>query len=85
MTTSAAGRKTVPAAEANRRFSRLLRDVRGGRTVLITSHGRPVASMAPVGGAAAVASAARRALFDRLESEPMAKAGRWTRDDLYKR
>jgi prevent-host-death family protein len=38
----------VPAAEANRQFSRLLRAAASGKSVTITSHGRPVAVLGPV-------------------------------------
>lgn len=37
----------VTAADANRYFSKLLRDVRDGARVTITSHGRPVAEIGP--------------------------------------
>ena len=33
--------KAVSAADANRRFSELLRTVKKGRTVIVTSHGQP--------------------------------------------
>jgi len=39
---------TVSATEANRRFSRLLRDVESGGRVTITKDGRPVAILAPI-------------------------------------
>jgi prevent-host-death family protein len=45
--------KTVTAAEANRRFSKILREVRAGETVLVTSHGEPVATIAPANTAGA--------------------------------
>ena len=40
--------ETVSAAAANRRFSELLRRVRQGRRVIVTSHGRPVAKLVPI-------------------------------------
>jgi prevent-host-death family protein len=40
--------KIISAAEANRRFSELLRTVKAGRSVAVTSHGKPVARMVPV-------------------------------------
>ncbi|EQD47686.1 prevent-host-death family protein, partial [mine drainage metagenome] len=39
--------KAVSAADANRRFSQLLHDVRQGRSYIVTSHGRPVAKISP--------------------------------------
>jgi prevent-host-death family protein len=38
--------------EAKARFSEVLRKVRGGRTVTITYHGKPVAELRPIGRAA---------------------------------
>ena len=78
---------TMSAADANREFSKLLRRVRDGQSVTITSHGRPVAKLVPVSGADRVREAARTALFKRLKSQ---KGGRiakitWTRDELHER
>ena len=39
--------KAVSAADANRRFSELLRTVKKGRSVIVTSHGKPVAKSLP--------------------------------------
>jgi prevent-host-death family protein len=41
--------EAVSAADANRRFSILLRGVREGRTYVVTSHGKPVARLIPAG------------------------------------
>ena len=38
---------TVSAADANRDFSKLLRDVRNGNSVVITNHGKPIAKIIP--------------------------------------
>jgi len=73
----------VSAAEANRRFSELLRTVREGRSVVVTSHGRPVAKIVPIGREDKTATGARAALLARLRAEPVVEAGRWTRDELY--
>lgn len=75
--------KAVSAADANRRFSELLRTVRSGRSVLVTSHGKPVARIVPVGEDDRPAESARRTLFARLRTERVVKIGRWTRDELY--
>lgn len=75
--------KAVSAAEANRRFSELLRTVQKGRSVVVTSHGKPVARITPVVGDDRAAAAARAALFTRLKGERAVKSGRWTRDELY--
>jgi len=87
--------KAVSAADANRKFSLILRGVREGRSYVVTSHGRPVARIVPVesgegaatnvGASAAtkVGARARSALLARLKRQPVANARRWTRDELY--
>ena len=79
--------KTVSAADANRRFSDLLRGVRKGRSYVVTSHGRPVAKLIPAETDERHAEAARAALLERLRSQPAAQGDttgeRWTRDELY--
>ena len=75
--------KTVSAADANRRFSELLRIVKKGRSVVVTSHGKPVAKMTPLVDDNRAAEAAQALLFARLKRERAVKAGRWTRDELY--
>jgi prevent-host-death family protein len=75
--------QVVTAAEANRDFSRLLREVREGRSFTITSHGRPVARIGPVDLRLDEREAAKEALLERLRSQPTLNAGRWTRDELY--
>jgi prevent-host-death family protein len=71
----------VSAAEANRHFSRILQDVRGGRSYVVTAHGKPVARIIPCEAAATRQSA----LLHRLETQAVADIGRWTRDELYQR
>ncbi|WP_323989403.1 type II toxin-antitoxin system Phd/YefM family antitoxin [Nguyenibacter sp. L1] len=75
--------EAVSAADANRRFSFLLRGVRAGHSYVVTSHGKPVARLVPAGGHDNVADSARAALLSRLERQPVMNAGRWTRDELY--
>lgn len=78
--------KAIPAADANRKFSKLLREVKEGKTYVVTSHGRPVARIAPIQTKAALSttsSAARTSLLNRLRREPVVKIGRWKRDELY--
>ncbi|WP_296745631.1 type II toxin-antitoxin system Phd/YefM family antitoxin [Mesorhizobium sp.] len=74
--------ETVSAADANRRFSHILREVREGHSYVVTSHGRPVARIVPAGDEG-VASRSRAALLQRLERQIVVDAGRWTRDELY--
>jgi prevent-host-death family protein len=75
--------KTISAADANRRFSELLRTVQKGQSVVVTSHGKPVAKVVPVDENDLAAERARSALFARLKKERAVKSGRWTRDELY--
>jgi prevent-host-death family protein len=75
--------KAISAADANRRFSELLRTVRKGGSVVVTSHGKPVAKISPVIEDDRTAEAARSALFARLRRERVVNGGRWTRDELY--
>jgi prevent-host-death family protein len=75
--------QTVSAADANRRFSELLRTVKKGRSVVVTSHGKPVAKITPVVEDERVAEGARSALFARLRKGRAVNVGRWTRDELY--
>jgi prevent-host-death family protein len=74
--------ETVSAAEANRRFSAILRGVREGRSYVVTSHDRPVARILPA-GAARKTPAARALLLARLAAQPVVEIGRWQRDELY--
>lgn len=76
--------ETVSAAEANRRFSRILREVRDGRSYVVTSHGTAIARIVPAQHDDRVAAAARSALLARLADQPVVVVGqRWRRDDLY--
>jgi prevent-host-death family protein len=75
----------IPAAEANRHFSRLLREVREGRSYVVTAHGKPVARIVPCTEADAARGVARIALLKRLEAQPAIDIGPWTRDALYER
>jgi len=76
-------RKAISAAEANREFSSVLRRVRSGHTYVVTSHGRPVASIVPFAASGRLTTTARATLFERLKAAPVLSVGRWTRDELY--
>jgi prevent-host-death family protein len=73
--------KVIQASEANRQFSRILREVREGDTYTITAHGRPVARIVPA--ETDKREAARKRLLERLQKQPALRLGRWTREDLY--
>jgi prevent-host-death family protein len=75
--------ETITATEANRDFSRILREVGNGQTYIITSHGRPIARLVPTDEDESEREAARRRLFERVRSQPFRNIGPWTRDELY--
>lgn len=76
--------EAISAAEANRRFSRILSEVRRGRSYVVTSHGTPVARIVPARVDQGVADAAWQVLLNRLRDQPVTVVGeRWTRDELY--
>jgi len=79
---------TIPAAEANRQFSKLLRAVREGARVTITSHGEPVAELVPPTAETDGSERRRRAheaLMAHLTSVKPVVIGPWTREELYDR
>jgi prevent-host-death family protein len=79
--------KIVSAADANRKFSELLRGVRQGRSYIVTSHGKPVAKLIPADSADSQAQAAHAAFLRKLRAQKLPKGAnprhRWTRDELY--
>ena len=80
---------TVPATEANRSFSKLLRAARNGTHITITSHGEPVAELVPVGFGPMEDAERRRIdeahdrLIEHLKSVKPRVVGSWTREELY--
>lgn len=76
-------RRVITAADANRKFSELLREVRNGSTVTITVHGKSVAKMMPLDEEMTVIDEARRTLLGRLKRQRAVHAGPWTRESLY--
>lgn len=78
--------RKIPAAEANRQSPDLLRAVREGKRVIITSHGEPVAEMGPPTPDEDEARRLGKVLADLeahwAQSSPVV-AGAWTRDELY--
>ena len=79
--------KIVTAAEANRNFSALLKDVARGEKVLVTSRGKPVATIAPPERPAedAKREGARQRLLAHLSNAKPLGPITWTRDELYER
>lgn len=75
--------KTLSAADANRQFSSVLREVAHGKTITVTSRGKPVATISPAQAANAQRNAARKTLLARLNRQKAAGGRNWTRDELY--
>lgn len=76
----------ITAAEANRAFEELLREVREQRrSFLVTAEGKPVARIVPVEDEDAARQAAWEELVARLKAQPAVNAGPWTREELYER
>ena len=75
--------KTMCASEANRQFSKLLREVAEGEDVSIVSHGRTVAKIVSAAHEAKSREMARGALMARLSRQAATGERDWTRADLY--
>jgi prevent-host-death family protein len=78
--------RTISAAEANRHFSKLLREVAAGKGVIVTSRGEPVAKVVPVEPADLDEQQGQKAWEDhiaRLRSQPVLNRGKITRDEIY--
>ena len=75
--------KTISAADANRHFSKVLRDVATGEVVTVLSRGKPVAIIAPARSGGSEREVARRALLERLRQQTASGARNWTRNELY--
>ena len=75
--------RTVTAADANRQFSSVLREVSQGETFTVVSRGRPVATISPTSAHNAQRSAAKTCLLARLCTQGRTGACNWSRDDLY--
>jgi len=77
--------RTVTAADANRHFSKVLRDVAHGETVTIVSRGKPVAIICPSQPDSARRKLAKSSLMTRLRTQTIIGRRNWTRDELYDR
>lgn len=77
--------KPVSAADANRKFSKLLRTVREGQLCrnVAWQSGRQDRACGTVEKDGGVVRGARTALVKRLRSEPVRTIGRWNRNELY--
>jgi prevent-host-death family protein len=81
--------RTVSAREANQQFSQLLAAVERGEQVMITKHGKPVATMAPARETTPEDLQQREAALARIRS--LIQAGfrhggrRYSRDEMHQR
>jgi len=78
--------ESISAADANRKFSQLLRGVReDGATYVVTAHGKPVAKIVPYDEIARASDreVAREMLLKRLAAQPVMNLPRVSRDELY--
>lgn len=76
--------KTITASEANRLFSRLLREVSQGEVYTVVSRGKPVAFIAPTSGETSRRRRAKADLLERLNRQAVTGERDWTRDELYR-
>lgn len=74
---------TLTAAEANRQFSQVLREVAQGETVTVLSRGKPVATIVPAAAVDCRRRAAKAQLVGRLHGQPATGVREWRRDELY--
>ncbi|MBC7987750.1 MAG: type II toxin-antitoxin system prevent-host-death family antitoxin [Sphingomonadaceae bacterium] len=79
---------TIGAAEANRSFSKLLRAVKDGDRITITSHGEPVAEMrSPADRDADEEKAAREKAWEELQARwarsEFRVIGPWSREEIW--
>lgn len=75
--------KTITASDANRQFSKVLREVSQGKTITVLSRGREVATIAPARVESRGREAAKRGLVERLRRERVTGQRDWSREELY--
>ena len=78
--------RSISATDANREFSRVLNEVAGGETYVVTSHGKPVARLEPVRAQKDDEVARQRkvaSLVEELALLPLRAPGRILREDGY--
>jgi len=75
--------KTITAANANRGFSNLLREVSKGEEIIILSRGTPVAKITSVNSEALQKNTMKILLLSRLKAQEVTGYRDWTRDELY--
>jgi prevent-host-death family protein len=75
--------QSVRAVDANRHFSKILKQVSQGEEFLVISRGTPVASITSAKKADKARVAAKNALFERLRDQAPKNIRNWTRAELY--
>jgi prevent-host-death family protein len=75
--------QSVRAVDANRQFSKILKQVSQGEEFLVISRGTPVASITSAKKADRARLAAQKALFERLRGQEATNIQTWTRAELY--
>jgi prevent-host-death family protein len=75
--------KTITSANANRNFSRLLKDVGNGHEITILSRGTPVAKIVSIKNAALHKNEMKRHLLARIKNQAVTGSRNWTRKELY--
>ncbi len=75
--------KTITAANANRGFSSLLREVQNGEEITILSRGTPVARIISVNSGVLLKNEMKKILLSRLKAQGVTGLRNWTRDELY--
>jgi len=80
---------TIGAREANRSFSKILREAENGKTVTITRNGRPVARLVPAPVVVPMTDEERmqahKELMDLLEKGFHLGGRSYTRDEMHER
>jgi prevent-host-death family protein len=77
--------KTVTAADANRQFSSVLREIAQGETFTVLSRGKPVATISGAKPGDAQRNVAKSGLVARLRKQAATGSRSWSRDELYDR
>ncbi len=75
--------KTITASNANRGFSKLLREVSAGEEITILSRGKPVAKITSLNSEALQKKSMKNSLLSRLKAQKISGSRNWTRDELY--
>ena len=75
--------KTITSANANRNFSKLLKEVGNGHEITILSRGTPVAKIVSIKNAALHKNEIKRHLLARIKNQTVTGSRYWTRKELY--